>query len=190
MKPEIFGEELESELKKTAICVNQNTPYFRLSKEILEMASAYRKDGISFFNSGDLVNAHASFAYGFGWLDFGVIAGLLKGDVPAERLPVFDDNMPDNLLPHLFEKTNRYRRMLFEAVNSVAVSPDKESPLHDFSLLILKSASEHLSDGDSFLSEKKYVNALGHFSYGYGLLDAAVRCGLLTITGDRSLFTV
>lgn len=190
MNPFIFGEKLESALKNTAVCADKETPYFRLSEEILEMASAYRKDGTTFFKSGDLVNAHASFAYGFGWFDFGAMSGLLKGAVPAKRLPFFDDNMPDNLFPHLFEKTNRYRRMLFEAVNSVDVSPDKESPLHDFSLLILKSASEHLSNGDIFLSEKKYVNALGHLSYGYGLLDAAVRCGLLIITGDRSLFTV
>ncbi len=44
---------------------------------VLEMARAYESDGITFFVSGDPVNALASFYYGFGWLHFGLSSGLL-----------------------------------------------------------------------------------------------------------------
>ncbi|MDD4126941.1 MAG: DUF357 domain-containing protein [Methanomicrobium sp.] len=190
MKPETFGEIFEREIQISLILPKSGSPYFRLSEEILEMASAYRTDGLTFTKSGDLVNAHASFAYGFGWLDFGISSGLVKGIKPAERLPIFNENMPQNLLPHLLEKTNRYNRMLSKAVVSVAVAPDIESPLHSFSESVLKNADDYLSSGEKYLSDENYVNSLAHFSYGYGLLDAAVRCGLMIITGSRSLFTV
>ncbi|MDD3407376.1 MAG: DUF357 domain-containing protein [Methanomicrobium sp.] len=190
MKPEKFGELLEEKLLSASALSLPDTPYSKLSEEILEMAKAYQKDGFTFLASGDIVNAHASFAYGFGWLDFGVKSGLIDGLPVKKRVPFFAEEMPQNLLEHLFEKTNRYQRMLSEALCSVSPAPDAESPLYAFSKDILKSADEYLKSGELYLNSENYVSALAHFSYGYGLLDASVRSGLFIINKNRGLFTV
>ncbi|MBP2132082.1 hypothetical protein J2128_000003 [Methanomicrobium sp. W14] len=190
MKPEDFGSLLESELKKSKIFPEKGTPFSRISEEILEMACAYRSDGFSFLKSGDPVNAHASFTYGFGWLDFGIISGLIKGEIPEKRLFCFEEKMPANIQEHLHEKTGRYNQMLKEALESVRPAPDTGCTMFPFSKDIISSAQKHLKSGEFYLSKQFFVNALAEFSYGYGILDAAVRCGLLVITGKRSLFTI
>jgi uncharacterized protein len=50
--------------------------------ECLEMARSYLEDGRHFRESGDPVNALASFSYGHGWLDAGARLGVLS--VPRE----------------------------------------------------------------------------------------------------------
>ena len=189
-KPEIFGELLENTISALIIYPSPESPYWKVSEEILEMAVAYRRDGLSFADRGDLVNAHAAFSYGFGWLDFGILSGLFSGEKPVKRVPLFDENMPDVLFPHLFEKTNRYKHMLSEAVISVSPAPDIESPLYSFSKSVLNCAENYLNSGEKYNSCENFVNALAYFSYGYGILDAAVRSGLFIIVKNRSLFTV
>ncbi|WOF16532.1 DUF357 domain-containing protein [Methanoplanus sp. FWC-SCC4] len=190
MKTEFFKTIYESALKETQITPKKDTPYYKLAGEILEMALAYRDDGITFLNSGDRVNAHAAFCYGFGWLDFGIGSGLINGNIPKCRIPVFSEDMPKHLTDHLSEKTTRYFRMLTEACDSVESSPDKESPLHSFTEKIYALSMDSVFLGDAYLKKDEKVNALAHFSYGYGWLDAAVRAGLFKITDKRELFTV
>jgi hypothetical protein len=50
--------------------------------DCLEMARSYLEDGHHFRESGDTVNALASFSYGHGWLDAGARLGVLS--VPEE----------------------------------------------------------------------------------------------------------
>ncbi|MDY6779543.1 MAG: DUF357 domain-containing protein [Halobacteria archaeon] len=49
-------------------------------EEFVEMAQSYLNDGRHFLESGDEVNALASFSYGHGWLDAGVRAGFYDHD--------------------------------------------------------------------------------------------------------------
>ena len=60
----VFAKDSGSE--KT---VPNNTVLGQTADEIAEMVSCYASDGRVFFKKGDLVNAAASFAYGYGWLD-------------------------------------------------------------------------------------------------------------------------
>lgn len=58
------------------------TPLGRAAADCREMAASYLQDGRHFRAEGDLVNALASFSYGYGWLDCGVRMGLFS--VPEE----------------------------------------------------------------------------------------------------------
>lgn len=58
------------------------TPLAEAADDCLEMARSYLDDGRHFRESGDPVNALASFSYGHGWLDAGARLGVLS--VPSE----------------------------------------------------------------------------------------------------------
>jgi len=52
------------------------TPLGDAAADVLEMAESYLDDGRHFRAEDDLVNALASYSYGYGWLDAGVRMGL------------------------------------------------------------------------------------------------------------------
>ena len=52
------------------------TPLGAAAADCREMAASYLDDGRHFREADDLVNALASFSYGYGWLDAGVRMGL------------------------------------------------------------------------------------------------------------------
>ena len=52
------------------------TPLADAAADVTEMATSYLDDGRHFRADGDLVNALASYSYGYGWLDAGVRMGL------------------------------------------------------------------------------------------------------------------
>jgi len=58
------------------------TPLGTAAADCREMAASYLQDGRHFQDEGDLVNALASFSYGYGWLDCGVRMGLFS--IPEE----------------------------------------------------------------------------------------------------------
>ena len=194
-----YGRIFKEHLNSCSILPYPDSPYYRLADEIMTMAVSYVNDGGSFVSGGDLVNGHASYAYGFGWLDLGIKAGLIGIAMPSATDSAFapdlmrfefEEDMPAELFDKLFEKTNRYQRMLTAAISSVKTAPDIESPLHKFAENIAEITQSYLDSGRKHLAAERYVNALAHFSYGYGLLDGAVRCGHFIITGNRDLFTV
>ncbi len=203
---EDYGRIFEEHIDVCSLLPYANSPYRVLAEEIMEMVVSYRKDGLTFKSRGDLVNEHAAYAYGFGWLDLGIKSGLIMIDCksvktgsdttektafsPDLNLNEFAEKMPDELFEKLFEKTNRYQRMLTDAVLSVKTAPDIESPLYRFAESVAKVTECYLDSGRKHLADERYMNALAHFSYGYGLLDGAVRCGHFIITGNRDLFTV
>ncbi|HJJ39093.1 MAG TPA: DUF357 domain-containing protein [Methanocorpusculum sp.] len=159
----------------------------KVAAEILEMVRCYASDAQVFFKRGDLVNAFAAAAYGFGWLDCG---GWL-GFTTAEHfgVPSLEKEIPSELHEKLEEKTLRYQRMLTSALSVVSAAPDSETVSAAAAKEIFSVITSGLSFGNTLLPEDM-VNALCVFSYWYGWLDCGVRAGLFTISGDRHLFTI
>ncbi|MDO5845189.1 MAG: DUF357 domain-containing protein [Methanocorpusculum sp.] len=159
-----------------------------VADEILEMVNSYASDAVVFLKKGDCVNAFAAAAYGYGWLDCGIYLGFLTGRETAP-IPTLENTVSEELIEHLTEKTNRYQRMLNDAVNCVEISPDSGSVMYTAAEKIMRTAKSHLSAG-GLIMRADMVNALSIFSYGYGWLDCGVRAGLFQIKGDRHLFTI
>jgi uncharacterized protein len=183
----LFGEALGT----AGIASPEGTALHRAAVEVLEMAAAYHSDGTAFFHQGDLVNALASFSYGYGWLAAGCAIGLIRTEGAGNRPPgAADLRMPGRLSDHLHEKTHRYRRMLNIALLMVEVGPDEGSPLHAEAGLLLSQSGSWYAEGADRLEGSDLAGALACFSYGYAWLDAGIRAGLLRILGCRDLFTV
>jgi len=90
----------------------------------------------------------------------------------------------------LIEKTDRYERMLAEALAAAEETPPTDTPLATAATDCRAMAASYLQDGRHFRDEDDPVNALASFSYGYGWLDAGVRMGLFSIPEDTELFTM
>jgi hypothetical protein len=90
----------------------------------------------------------------------------------------------------LQEKTDRYERMLADAVAAADPRPPADTPLGDAAAECHEMAVSYLEDGRHFRADGDPVNALAAFSYGYGWLDAGVRVGLFAVPAETDLFTV
>lgn len=184
-----IGDYLKDKLYHSSPSPVQGTPYHNISKDIIGMVSAYHDDGFSFHRTGDRVNAFASFAYGLGWLDAGIFTGLVRykeNAIVPDIITGFDEKINDMLT----EKTARYERMLNRAVQSIRIYPDKSSPASNAAGEIIKKTRDELESGSQYHKKEIFWNALWHFSYGYGWLDAGIRAGLIEVTGNRQLFTI
>lgn len=184
-------EELVSQYRAIAdgasSAVPASTVLAQIAADTLEMVRSYAGDSRVFYDKGDLVNAFAAAAYGYGWLDCGCYLGLTKGTHCG--MPDLEKAFPASLREKLEEKTLRYRRMLTEAIGAVAVAPDAETVSSAAAKQIAAIALEYLKIGEAKLPDD-HVNALSAFSYGYGWLDCGVRFGLFSISGNRHLFTI
>jgi hypothetical protein len=90
----------------------------------------------------------------------------------------------------LQEKTDRYERMLADALSEAESRPPTDTPLGEAAAECREMAASYLDDGRHFRETGDPVNALAAFSYGYGWLDAGVRIGLFAVPEDTDLFTV
>jgi hypothetical protein len=90
----------------------------------------------------------------------------------------------------LAEKTDRYERMLADALDEAEARPPAETPLGVAAAECREMAESYLDDGRHFRETGDPVNALAAFSYGYGWLDAGVRMGLFAVPEGTKLFTV
>ena len=90
----------------------------------------------------------------------------------------------------IVEKTDRYERLLSEALDEATVAPPEETPLSDAAAECLEMAQSYLEDGRHFREQDDLVNALAAFSYGHAWLDAGARIGLFSVPTDGHLFTV
>ncbi len=90
----------------------------------------------------------------------------------------------------LAEKTDRYEKLLAEALDEATVAPPDGTPLANAAFEYLEMASAYLEDGRHFLEEDDEVNALAAFSYGHAWLDAGARIGLFDVPSEGHLFTV
>ncbi|CCQ34745.1 hypothetical protein HLRTI_002812 [Halorhabdus tiamatea SARL4B] len=90
----------------------------------------------------------------------------------------------------LAEKTDRYERLLSEALETATVRPPEGTPLGDAAAEFREMARSYLEDGRHFRAEDDLVNALAAFSYGHAWLDAGARIGLFDVPQEGHLFTV
>ncbi|RRJ33611.1 DUF357 domain-containing protein [Halocatena pleomorpha] len=90
----------------------------------------------------------------------------------------------------LEEKTDRYERLLAEALAEATIAPPKETPLRESAAEYHEMANSYLEDGRHFREQGDDVNALAAFSYGHAWLDAGARIGLFDVPTDGHLFTV
>lgn len=90
----------------------------------------------------------------------------------------------------LAEKTDRYERLLADALAAAEPVGDDGTPLAEAAAECLEMARSYLEDGRHFREEDDLVNALASFSYGHGWLDAGARIGVLSVPRDGHLFTV
>ncbi|WP_129116933.1 DUF357 domain-containing protein [Halegenticoccus tardaugens] len=77
-KTDRYGELLAAALDEAEAAAPPGTPLGGAAAECREMAESYLDDGRHFRETGDPVNALASFSYGYGWLDAGVRMGLFE----------------------------------------------------------------------------------------------------------------
>ncbi|MFW6000691.1 MAG: DUF357 domain-containing protein [Halorubrum sp.] len=89
----------------------------------------------------------------------------------------------------LEEKTDRYERMLADALAVAEPRPSADTPLGEAADDVAEMAESYLDDGRHFRADGDPVNALASYSYGYGWLDAGVRLGLFAVPDDSELFT-
>lgn len=90
----------------------------------------------------------------------------------------------------LDEKTDRYERLLAQALEEATIAPPEETPLGQSAAEFHEMASSYLDDGRHFREQEDTVNALAAFSYGHAWLDAGARIGLFDVPTDGHLFTV
>lgn len=90
----------------------------------------------------------------------------------------------------LAEKTDRYERLLTEALEAATVAPPSETPMAGAATECMEMAESYLEDGRHFRDDGDLVNALAAFSYGHAWLDAGARVGLFDVPTDGHLFTV
>jgi hypothetical protein len=182
---------LTTTLSATQSSAPESTPINKIAGLILEMARAYESDGISFFVSGDPVNALAGFYYGFGWLHFGLSSGLLM-ITTSSGCPFLDhqDVFQQQHREKLEEKTYRYAHLLDTALSSVECAPDRATISHGFAEHIHLVAAVYARRGNYFLKSGLLEDAVASFSYGHGWLDAGVTAGFFIVVAERDLFTV
>ena len=90
----------------------------------------------------------------------------------------------------LAEKTDRYERLLAEALDAATIAPPAGTPLADSAADYREMARSYLEDGRHFRTIDDPVNALAAFSYGHAWLDAGARIGLFSVPDEGDLFTV
>jgi len=192
MKIEEVHLLLSAALKTTRIPVPPGTALHSVAQDQLEMARAYESDGTTFFGSGDPVNALAAFFYAFGWLHFGCAYGTLVTDMPVPPCPFIRPcgRLSRNVSDKLHEKSSRYERLLTTASASVTCAPDPSTPAYLLATRTIQVAITSARQGRWYREVMREEDALAHFSYGHGWLDAGVRAGLFTIHANREIFTV
>jgi len=187
---EEYGRAFLGRTEATGTNVPEGSWFAEAAADVREMGEAYASDGFVFLKRGDEVNALASFAYGSGWLDTGVKAGLLTthatGIPPLGCAP----DIPDHLSEHLTEKTFRYQRMLTGALSSVSINSKPDLPLYRGATEICRTAHRYSSDGSDEITRGHLADGLALLSYAYGWLDAGVRTGFLNVEKNPELFTI
>jgi len=178
-------------LSTTRISAPESTPINKIAALILEMARAYESDGITFFVTGDPVNALAGFYYGFGWLHFGLSSGLLTVTT-SPLCPFWEpyEVLQPSFRAKLEEKASRYAHLLDTALSSVKCAPDPATTSHGFAERIHFVAEVYAKRGDYHVKSGSLEDALASYSYGHGWLDAGVTAGFFRIVAERDLFTV
>ncbi|WAI01296.1 DUF357 domain-containing protein [Methanogenium organophilum] len=187
---EEYGRTFSGRTETTVIVVPENTWLAKVASDVLEMVHAYASDGFVFLDKGDEVNALASFAYGSGWLDTGVAAGLFTNHPMGIPPKGCTPDIPEALSEHLNEKTFRYQRMLASALSSVCINSEPELPLYPAGKEICTITHQYYIAGSIETEAANLADGLALLSYAYGWIDAGVRTGILKVVKNPELFTV
>ncbi len=81
----------------------------------------------------------------------------------------------------LYEKTERYCKMLGRALTDLKVTPKGEE-MKDVLDEFLTMAESYYRDGIYFREQEDPVNALISFTYAHGWVDAGVRLGIFEVS--------
>jgi uncharacterized protein len=191
MKIEECGVLFTTTLSRTRIIAPEDTPLNTIAASVLEMAYAYKSDGMTFFAADDPVNALACFYYGLGWLHFGLSSGLLASThQPDCPFSGSKEILHSQFRTKLEEKTHRYAHLLDVARSSVTFASEPATTSYDYAGRILTIAAVYALHGDSCRLLGSDEEALASFSYGHGWLDAGVTAGFFRIVARHDLFTV
>ena len=184
------GHLLLGQLSSAHITAPERTSLHATAEDILEMATAYLRDGNTFLSQGDWVNALAAFCYGYGWLHFGATTGYFEMQSVSCPVSTPFERAPESQCGKLEEKTVRYAHLLDTARSGVIVSPVQGTVMHTAAERVLTITALYSRQGDVFRLLGRPQDALACFSYGHGWLDAAVRSGIFSLVSDRDLFAV
>lgn len=94
------------------------------------------------------------------------------------------------MVAELRKKTDRYERLLADAIDTTEVAPPPQTPLGKSANELVEMAEAYFDDGRHFRSVDDPVNALAAFAYGHAWLDAGARLGVLIVPSDDELFSV
>jgi hypothetical protein len=190
MEINIFHEELSGILEYRDIMATPESLLALAGKEILGMANCYLADGSCFITRDDPVNALASFAYATGWLDTGSYIGIINSTLLCKNLLSESASIPGRFRDQLIEKARRYNRLLDSAITYSVPGAEPGIHWYEGGERVITIATAYSTGGRMFFRMERYEDALACFSYGHGWLDAALRAGLIRITGNRDLFAI
>jgi hypothetical protein len=89
----------------------------------------------------------------------------------------------------LEDRCRKYIEMTEMALNTVKIAPSGESLLSRAAIDFIEMCKNYLKDAKYFFEKGDYENSLAASSYAYAWLDAGVRIGILSATGDYKRFT-
>jgi len=98
-------------------------------------------------------------------------------------------NKNKNEIANLEEYTQKYKKLLKIAIETIKPNIVNESHFKNISDDFFSMANNYLKDGETLEKKGDLTRALASYSYAYAWIDAGVRIGLFYGT-DRKLFTL
>ncbi len=184
-----YYEDLLCSVRGIEFTPPRDTLLYSCSEEILEMVTSYLSDAQDNTKKGNTVDELACLWYAHGWIAGGCSIGLIRATKIPDLLYVPDTGIGKEHTDYLITKTEKYREMLERALTAVKRAPPGGSPLAKGADHIIVMVQSWLQRGISYQKNKASCAALACFCYGYGILDVAVRSGLLCILHTPHLFT-
>ena len=85
-------------------------------------------------------------------------------------------------------RAEKYVKLEEEALLKISIAVPQDSSLYNIAEDYLGMAKDYFSDAKSFMGKDDYINCISAINYSYGWLDAGVRLGILSGSGDHRLF--
>lgn len=85
-------------------------------------------------------------------------------------------------------RAEKYLKLEEEALLKISIAVPADSSLYTIAEDFMRMAKDYYSDAKSFIAKGDYINCISAVNYSYGWLDAGVRLGILSGSGDHRLF--
>ncbi|MCL4451794.1 MAG: DUF357 domain-containing protein [Candidatus Thermoplasmatota archaeon] len=85
-------------------------------------------------------------------------------------------------------RAEKYLKLEEEALLKISIAVPDDSSLFTIAEDFIRMARDYYSDAKSFMVREDYINCISAINYSYGWLDAGVRLGILSGSGDHRLF--